>query len=275
MTEDQQVPPGIDPATPSPARLYDYYLGGTSNFRADRDAAEQIRARMPELADAAWANRAFHQRAALWMAGTAGIRQFLDIGSGLPTQNNTHQAVHRATREARVVYVDNDPLVRVHASALLVDAGETRFVTADLRDPDGVLNHPQTRELIDFAQPVGLLMTAVLHFVSDGSDPHGLIARYVAELAPGSYLALSHITADQKPPAATAAIQGIYATATEQVYLRSRAEVERFFDGLELVPPYEGAAAAVTYVGEWGAEDPDMADSDGSRWSYGGVARRP
>jgi hypothetical protein len=275
MTEDQQVPPGIDPATPSPARLYDYYLGGTNNFRADRDAAEQIRARMPELADAAWANRGFHQRAALWMAGTAGIRQFLDIGSGLPTQNNTHQAVHRATREARVVYVDNDPLVRAHASALLVDAGETRFVTADLRDPDGVLNHPQTRELIDFAQPVGLLMTAVLQFVSDGSDPHGLIARYVAELAPGSYLALSHVTADQKPPAATAAIQDIYATATEQIYLRSRAEVERFFDGLELVPPYEGAAAAVTYVGEWGAEDPDMADSDGSRWSYGGVARRP
>ncbi len=275
MTQDQQVPPGIDPATPSPARLYDYYLGGTNNFRADRDAAERIRARMPELADAAWANRGFHQRAALWMAGTAGIRQFLDIGSGLPTQNNTHQAVHRATREARVVYVDNDPLVRVHASALLVDAGETRFVTADLRDPDGVLNHPQTRELIDFAQPVGLLMTAVLHFVSDGSDPRGLIARYVAELAPGSYLALSHITADQKPPAATAAIRAIYANATEQVYLRSRAEVEQFFDGLELVPPYEGAAAAVTYVGEWGAEDPDMADSDGSRWSYGGVARRP
>jgi hypothetical protein len=275
MTEDQQVPPGIDPATPSPARLYDYYLGGTNNFRADRDAAERIRARMPELADAAWANRGFHQRAALWMAGTAGIRQFLDIGSGLPTQNNTHQAVHRATREARVVYVDNDPLVRVHASALLVDAGETRFVTADLRDPDGVLNHPQTRELIDFAQPVGLLMTAVLHFVSDGSDPRGLIARYVAELAPGSYLALSHITADQKPPAATAAIRAIYANATEQIYLRSRAEVERFFDGLELVPPYEGAAAAVTYAGEWGAEDPDVADSDGSRWSYGGVARRP
>jgi hypothetical protein len=275
MTEDQQVPPGIDPATPSPARLYDYYLGGTNNFRADRDAAEQIRARMPELADAAWANRGFHQRAALWMAGTAGIRQFLDIGSGLPTQNNTHQAVHRVTREARVVYVDNDPLVRVHASALLVDAGETRLVTADLRDPEGVLNHPQTRELIDFSQPVGLLMTAVLHFVSDGSDPYGLIARYVAALAPGSYLALSHVTADQKPPAATAAIRGIYANATEQIYLRSRAEVERFFDGLELLPPYEGAAAAVTYVGEWGAEDPDMADSDGSRWSYGGVARRP
>jgi hypothetical protein len=138
-----------------------------------------------------------------------------------------------------------------------------------------VLNHPHTRELIDFSQPVGLLMTAVLHFVADGSDPHGLVARYVAQLAPGSYVALSHITADQKPPAATATIRDIYANATEQIYMRSRAEVERFFDGLELLPPYQGAAAAVTYVGEWGAEDPDMADSDGSRWSYGGVARRP
>jgi hypothetical protein len=275
MTEDQQVPPGVDPATPSPARLYDYYLGGTDNFRADRDAAERIRARMPELADAAWANRAFHQRAALWMAGAMGVRQFLDIGSGLPTRNNTHQAVHRATREARVVYVDNDPLVRVHADALLSNAGDTRFVTADLRDPDGVLNHPQTRELIDFGKPVGLLMTAVLHFVADGSDPRGLIARYVAKLSPGSYLALSHITADQKPPAAVRAILDIYSGATQQIYMRSRAEVQGFFDGLELVPPYEGASAAVTYVGEWGAEDAELADSDGSRWSYGGVARRP
>jgi hypothetical protein len=275
MTEDQQVPPGVDPATPSPARLYDYYLGGTDNFRADRDAAERIRARMPELADAAWANRAFHQRAALWMAGAMGVRQFLDIGSGLPTRNNTHQAVHRATREARVVYVDNDPLVRVHADALLSNAGDTRFVTADLRDPDGVLNHPQTRELIDFGKPVGLLMTAVLHFVADGSDPRGLIARYVAKLSPGSYVALSHITADQKPPAAVRAILDIYSGATQQIYMRSRAEVQGFFDGLELVPPYEGASAAVTYVGEWGAEDAELADSDGSRWSYGGVARRP
>jgi S-adenosyl methyltransferase len=275
MTEDQQVPPGIDPATPSPARLYDYYLGGTDNFRADREAAERIRARMPELADAAWANRAFHQRAAQWMARTAGIRQFLDIGSGLPTQNNTHQAVAKAAPDARVVYVDNDPLVRVHASALLTGTGSTRFITADLRDPCSVLHHPHTRELIDFSQPTGLLMTAVLHFVADGSDPYGLVARYLAELAPDSYLALTHITADQKPPAAVQAIVDIYAHATEQIYLRSRADVERFFDGLELVPPYDGAPAAVTYVGEWGAEDASLADSDGSRWSYGGVARRP
>jgi S-adenosyl methyltransferase len=275
MTEAEQVPPGIDPTTPSPARLYDYYLGGTDNFEADRRAAETIRARMPELADAAWANRGFHQRAALWMASFAGIRQFIDIGSGLPTQNNTHQAVQKVTADARVVYVDNDPLVRVHASALLTGEGSTRVITADLRDPDSVLNHPQTRELIDFSQPVGLLMTAVLHFVADSSNPWRLVSRYLAELAPESYLALSHITADQKPPAAVRAILDIYAGATERIHMRTRAEVQRFFDGLDLVTPYEGAAAAVTYVGEWGAEDPRLADSDGSRWSYGGVARRP
>jgi hypothetical protein len=274
MTEDERVPPGIDPTRPSPARLYDYYLGGTDNFAADRQAAETIRARMPELADAAWANRGFHQRAAMWLAASRGIRQFIDIGSGLPTQNNTHQAVQKITVDARVVYVDNDPLVRVHASALLTGEGSTRVITADLRDPDSVLSHPQTHDLIDFGQPVGLLMTAVLHFVADRSNPWGLVRRYMAELVPGSYLALSHITADQKPPAATAAITDIYAGATEQIYMRTRAEVDRFFDGLELVPPYEGAPAAVTYVGEWGAEDPRLADSDGSRWSYGGVARR-
>ncbi|HEX3921828.1 MAG TPA: SAM-dependent methyltransferase [Streptosporangiaceae bacterium] len=274
MTEAQPVPPGVDPETPSPARLYDFYLGGKANYPADRAAAEKIRARMPELADAAWANRGFHQRAALWMARDMGIRQFLDIGSGLPTQNNTHQAVGKAAPDARVLYVDHEPLVRVHADALLTGEGNTQMITADLRDPESVLKSPEARELLDFSQPVGLLMTAVLHFVSDGSDPYGLVARYVAELAPGSYVALTHITADQKPPAAVSAILDIYANATEQIYMRTRDEVERFFEGLELVPPYDGGKPAVTYVGEWGAEDPDLADSDGSRWCYGAVGRR-
>jgi S-adenosyl methyltransferase len=275
MTEAQRVPPGVDPDTPSPARLYDCFLGGTDHFPADRKAAEKIRARMPELADAAWANRGFRQRSALWLAASRGIRQFIDIGCGLPTRNNTHQAVQKAAPDARVLYVDHDPMVRGYASALLTGDGTTRFVAADLRDPQSLLADPGMRELIDFGQPAGLLMTAVLHFVSDGSDPRGLVARYLAALAPGSYLALSHVTADQKPPAAVRVLLDAYDRATEQLYPRTRAEVERFFDGLELVPPYDGAAAAVTYVGEWGAEDPELADSDGSRWSYGAVARRP
>jgi hypothetical protein len=274
MTEAQAVPPGIDPDTPSPARLYDFYLGGTANYPADRAAAEKIRARMPELADAAWANRGFHQRVALWMARDMGIRQFLDIGSGLPTQNNTHQAVRKAAPDARVLYVDHDPLVRVHAADLLTGEGSTQMITADLRDPQSVLEHPETLELLDFSQPIGLLMTAVLHFVSAGSDPYGLVARYMSELAPGSYLALTHITADQKPPAAVSAILDIYANATEQIYMRTRDEVERFFEGLELIAPYTDAKPAVTYVGEWGAEDASLADSDGSRWCYGAVGRR-
>jgi S-adenosyl methyltransferase len=274
MTDAERVPPGIDPTRPSPARLYDYYLGGSDNFPADREAAETIRARMPELADAAWANRGFHQRAAVWMAASRGIGQFIDIGSGLPTQNNTHQAVQKVAPDARVVYVDHDPLVRVHANALLTGEGSTRVITADLRDPDGVLSHPQTRELIDFGQPVGLLMTAVLHFVADGSDPWALAARYAGALAPGSYLALSHITYEGLPPRLVEEGVQVYQQA-DGVYPRSRGQIERFFTGLDLVTPYPRAEAAVTHIGLWGADAPELADSDGSHWWFGGVARRP
>src|ERR1700735_84732 len=191
MSETEQAPPGIDPATPSPARMYDYVLGGTHNFPADRQAAERVRAQSPDLEDAAWVNRAFHQRAARWMAAECGIRQFIDIGSGLPTLANTHDIVQEIAPQARVVYVDIDPMVRAYAAELLADDGTTAVVTADVRDPDRVLDDPELRALIDFAQPAGLLLTAVLHFVADSSDPWGLVARYAAALAPGSYLALS------------------------------------------------------------------------------------
>jgi hypothetical protein len=274
MTEAPSVPPGVDPTTPVPARLYDYYLGGTTNFEADRDAAEKLRANLPELTDAAWANRGFHQRAARWMAAEHGIRQFLDIGSGLPTQGNTHEAVATGAPGARVVYVDHDPMVLAYAPQLLSGTA-TRLIRADLRDPDSVLGDPQVRALIDFGEPAGLLMTAVLHFVADDLDPWGLVARYADALAPGSYVALSHATADRLPPQAVQAMYDTYAHATEKIYLRPRAQVERFFDGLEIVPPYLGAEPAVTFVGQWGAEDADLADSDGSRVLYCGVARRP
>jgi hypothetical protein len=272
MTGTEQAPPGVDATRPSPARLYDYFLGGTTNFAVDRAAAEHRKAAAPDLIDAVWANRGFHGRAAVWLADR-GIRQFIDIGSGLPTQNNTHLAARKETPNARVLYVDNDPLVRAHAKALLTGAASTRFLTADLRDPDGVLSHPDTSALIDFDAPVGLLMTAVLHFVADESDPWGLVTRYLGALAPGSYLALTHITADSKPPAAVQASRDLYASATERIHLRTKAEVERFLAGLDNVPPYEGAGGVVTWMGEWGAEDPRAADSDGSRWGYGAVGR--
>jgi S-adenosyl methyltransferase len=270
-----QVPPGVDPQTPTPARLYDYYLGGTNNFDVDRAMAERLRAQVPEISDSAWANRAFHQRAARWMAADRGIRQFIDIGAGLPTQGNTHELVQQVQPGAHVVYVDNDPMVLAHARSLLVGAVGAGFIQADLREPESVLSDPELQALIDFSEPVGLLMTGVMYFVADASDPWGIVARFVSALPSGSYLALSHLTADSKPPRAVQEGQDIYARATENLYFRPRAEVERFFDGLELVPPYPGAEPAISYVGQWGAEDPLLADGDDSRWLYCGVARRP
>jgi hypothetical protein len=171
--------------------------------------------------------------------------------------------------------VDNDPLVRAHSTTLLAGDGTTSVLLGDLRDPDGILGHPELLRLIDFTQPVGLLMTGVLMFVADESDPYGLVARYLRELAPGSYLSLSHLSADHKSPQAVQGFRAAFDTATEHMYFRPKAEVARFFDGLELVPPYQGAAPELCYTGVWGAEDPVAADTDGSRWLWCGVARRP
>ncbi len=274
MPENAPVPPGVDPTTPSPARIYDYVLGGTHNFPVDREAAERIRARSPDLADAAWVNRAFHQRAARWMAAQQAIDQFIDIGSGLPTQSNTHGVVQKVIPDARVAYVDNDPMVAAYAGELLSDDGTTAVISADLRDVDAVLSDPALRALIDLERPAGLLMTAVLQFVGDEADPWDLVARYTGALAPGSYLALSHVTYEGLPPRLVEEGVNVYAQA-QGIHPRSREQIERFFAGLEIVPPYPGAEPAITHIGLWGAEAPEQADSDGSHWWFGGVARRP
>jgi len=273
MSELADVPPGVDPTRPSPARLYDYFLGGTNNFPADREAAAYLKAYIPDVADAVWANRGFHGRAAVWMA-QHGIRQFLDIGSGLPTQNNTHESVQKVAPEARVVYVDNDPMVAAHAGTLLAANGTTAVILADLREPQALLSHPDLLRLIDFAEPVGVLMTDVMHFLPDSEDPWGLVAQYMAAVPPGSYLALSHGTNENLPPIQTQATADALAKATANVYPRPRPAVARFFEGLELVPPYPNAETAITYAGLWGAEDLEAADTDGSRGFYCGVARR-
>jgi hypothetical protein len=273
MSELADVPPGVDPTRPTPARLYDYFLGGTNNFPVDREAAAYLKAHIPDVADAVWANRGFHGRAAVWMA-RQGIRQFLDIGSGLPTQNNTHESVQKIAPEARVVYVDNDPMVAAHAGTLLAADGTTAVILADLRQPKALLSHPDLLRLIDFAEPVGVLMTDVMHFLPDGEDPWGLVAEYMAAVPPGSYLALSHGTNENLPPIQTQATADAMAKATANVYPRSRAGVARFFEGLELLPPYANAEPAITYAGLWGAEDLEAADTDGSRGFYCGVARR-
>jgi S-adenosyl methyltransferase len=275
MSQERHVPEGVDPGRPAPARIYDYLLGGENNFQSDRDAAECITAVVPEIRDCAWSNRGFHQRAARWIAGR-GIRQFIDVGSGLPTVGNTHEVVQAVAPQCRVVYVDNDPMVCEQASGMVADFPSVQMILGDLRDPDAVLANPQLRALIDFGQPVGLLMTAVVHFVADDRDPWQLLTRYVDALAPGSYLALSHLTHDHKPPRAVREFRGVFDRATEQVHFRSRADVEKLFAGLELVPPRKWATKGrLCYAGDWDAEDPALADSDGSRWLYCGVARRP
>ncbi|HEY6737245.1 MAG TPA: SAM-dependent methyltransferase [Actinopolymorphaceae bacterium] len=259
----------------SVARVYDYLLGGTNNGESDRRAAGQLAALFPELKDWAWCNRAFHQRAARWLATEAGIAQFIDLGSGLPTQNNTHEVVQPINPKARVVYVDNDPMVVEHAPALLSEDGNTTFLSADIRDPDSILSHPELLDLVDLEQPVGLLMTAVVHFVADSYDPHALVRRYLDAVPSDSYLVLSHGTYDRQPEDVIRRAQAVYQNASEQMHMRPKHEVERFFDGLELVPPYEGSGPVVTYGGLWGAEDPEAADDDSTRVFYAGVARKP
>ena len=274
MAHVPRAPAGVDVTRPAPARIYDYMLRGSNHFETDVAAAQRILTAVPEIRDCAWSNRGFHQRAAKWIA-EQGVRQFIDIGSGLPTVGNTHEVAQKVIPGARVVYIDNDPMVAEQGGQLLAEDRSTRLICADLREPDTILNNPDLRELIDFREPVGLLLTAVLMFVSDRSDPWRLVSEYVAALSPGSYLALSHLTDDYKPPVTAERFRAVFDNATEHLYFRSKAGISRFFDGLELVPPYENADPAICYTGVWGAEDPVMADSDGARWLYCAVARKP
>jgi hypothetical protein len=174
-----------------------------------------------------------------------------------------------------VLYVDNDPRVIERGRALLGDTANTAVIQADLRRPDEILNHPETHRLIDFRQPVGLLCVAVTQFIPEAEDPWGLIRRYVDATVSGSYLALSAPTADHQAERVLDVIRDVYAKTPSPAQARTRAEVSRFFDGLEIVPPYAGAAPDVAYVGQWGAEDPEDADDEGARWFYAAVARKP
>jgi len=274
MAQTSPVPAGVDASVPTPARIYDYMLRGEHYLDVDARAAEQILRAVPEIRDCAWSNRGFHQRAAKWIA-EHGVRQFIDIGSGLPTVGNTHEVVQQVIPDARVIYIDNDPMVEAQGRSLLAGAGTTAVIRGDMREPDTILGHPEIRRLIDFSEPVGVLMTAVLMFVSDGSDPWGLVARYMNAVAPGSYLSLSHLTDERKPPLTVERFRAVFDRASERMHFRSLADIARFFDGLELVPPYEGADPGLSFTGVWGAEDPVLADSEGQRWLYCGVARRP
>jgi hypothetical protein len=261
--------------TPFVAGMYDYYLGGTANSAADRAAVEKIRAVIPDIGEAAWANRGFLQRAVKRMAADWGITQFIDIGAGLPTQRNTHDVAFAGNPEAKVVYVDIDQRVVDRGTAMLAGEPNATVIHGDLRRPAEVLADPELRRMIDFGRPVGLLMVAVLQFVGNDEDPYGVVRSYVDAVPPGSYLAIAAPTADRQADSVLKVVDEVYRATPTPGTARSKDEVARFFDGLEVVPPYEGAAPEVAYVGVWGAEDPEAADDDSSHWFYACVGRKP
>ncbi|MGW4891755.1 SAM-dependent methyltransferase [Kitasatospora sp. NPDC004240] len=233
-----RTPADLRPEIPHPARMYDYYLGGKDNFPADREAAEKVLALSPLVRISALANRAFLGRAVHHLA-TDGIRRFIDIGTGIPTAGNTHQIAQRVRPDARVVYLDNDPIVLVHSRALLggTAPGGTAVVRADLRDPAAILKTPEVREAVEAGEPVALLLFAVLHFIDEADDPYGIVRTLVDALPPGSHLALSHATGDFSAPEDAAKGPAIYRNAAAQLTMRGREQVLRFFDGLELLEP--------------------------------------
>jgi hypothetical protein len=233
--------PELDTTVPHSARVWNVFLGGEDNYAVDREAAQRYRELFPEIDAIALTDRAFLGRAVRYMAGEVGIRQFLDIGTGLPTMDNTHEVAQRVAPDSRIVYVDNDPLVLVHAQALLTSAppGVTDYIEADLRDPDTILD--RAAKTLDFGKPIGLMLLGILHFVQDFDQVHGIVARLVEALPSGSHLALTHSTFDLSDAVAVEANaeaqQDYNANAAVPITPRTGAQIARFFDSLELVDP--------------------------------------
>jgi trans-aconitate methyltransferase len=262
----KRTPDSVDVTVPSVARVYDFFLGGKDNFAADRELAIQILRRVPETAEAAEANRRFLGRAVQFLA-EAGIRQFLDLGTGLPSQNNVHEVAQRIHPDARVVYVDNDPIVLAHARALLAGGDSTVVVHADIRDPERILTHPSVQKMIDFSEPVAIMCVAVLHFVTDDQDPWDIVSALAERLVPGSYLALSHGTLEDRPAEAVAAFREKYQHASAPGVPRGRTDIARFFDGFDLVDP------GLVTLTEWRSDDRERAQT-GGEWALAGIGRK-
>jgi hypothetical protein len=262
--------PDLDISRPHMARIYDYFLGGKNHFAADRVVADKILQANPAIRVAARENRAFLGRAVRYLAAEAGIRQFLDIGTGLPTTGNVHEVAQAVAPTSRVVYVDNDPLVLTHARALLnsAPAGRTAYIHADLRAPRAILDDPATREVLDLSQPTALIMLATLHLVQDEDKPAEIIATLLDALPPGSYFAASHITMEHAGDA-IAAGQSTMRSAGISAQARNSDEFARLaFAGLDLVPP------GVVLVSEWRPEDDSPHPAPAEVNCYGGVARK-
>lgn len=265
-----EIPPEIDTSRPHPARVYDYALGGKNHFAADREAAEKGLAQNPTGRIQARENRAFLGRAVRYLAAEAGVRQFLDIGTGLPTTNNVHEVAQAIDPSCRVVYVDNDPMVLAHARALLASSpeGRTAYISADLRDPEAILSDPATREVLDFSQPIALMLVAILHFIPDDEKPGEIIRTLLDALPVGSYLVASHATAEHNPGGMTA-VRRVYRESRISLQYRDADEFARLvFPNLDLVPP------GVELVSEWRPEDPGPRPLPSEVGCYGAVARK-
>ncbi|MEV7027805.1 SAM-dependent methyltransferase [Kitasatospora sp. NPDC093558] len=263
------VPVDLRPDVPHPARMYDYYLGGKDHFPADRAAAEKALAANPEFRSTARANRAFLTRAVRCVAAL-GVDRFLDVGTGIPTAGNTHEIARSVRPGAKVVYVDNDPVVLSHSRALLAGTGlgRTAVLRADLREPAGLLAAVEDAGLLEPGRPVGLVLAAVLHFLRDEDEPYGAVATLLDALPSGSYLVLSHGTADFIPAAVRDRVTGIYDRAAAPLVGRSREEVGAFLEGLEVLDP------GVVPVPLWRPEQPPGPGAD-RVGMYGAVARKP
>jgi S-adenosyl methyltransferase len=268
-TPDQEpAPPGIDTSVPHSARIWNYWVGGKDNYPADRVVGDEIEKIFPGIVAMARHDRAFLVRAVRYLAGEAGIRQFLDIGTGLPTMDNTHEVAQRVAPDSRIVYVDNDPLVLAHARALLTSTpeGACDYVDADLRDPDRIME--AAARTLDFSKPVALMLVTIVLHITDDVEAYAIVRRLVERLAPGSYLVIVHDTADLHGEEMRAAMQFFMDQGGQPLVARSREQVTRFFDGLELVEP------GVVTTARWRPEPEQLSDTDEVD-QYAGVARKP
>jgi hypothetical protein len=264
---EARPPVDLDTSVAHPARVYDYWLGGKDNFAADREAAEQAIAANPMIVPGVRTNRAFLRRAVSYLAGEAGIRQFLDVGTGLPSADNTHQVAQAVAPECRVVYVDNDPIVLVHARALLTGTpqGATAYLDADVRDPGSVL--AQAAGTLDLAEPVALMMLAILQLIPDDANPHAIVQRLVDGLAPGSYLTISHPASDVLPDAMAEMQRRLNERQREITTFRPRPDICGFFSGLDLIEP------GIVQPHRW-RPGPDDLNPDQEVTAWSGVARK-